>query len=434
MLNQRTWIIVLLIFISALLVRLVILRYNSEILYRGDAIEYLRLGSNLSEGKGFIDHKTGLPYAYWPPGWPFVISLVYKIFGQHEIFLRVYQTIVSAFLCLGVFLLAKEVFNVRIGILAALFCTLYPAFLHPQIGFVNLLNDPTYHLLLVVGLILFFRGEKKTYYYFFSGLILGFNALVKPNGLIVPVILFTILLFQFRFQKAFIRNASLITLGFLISVLPWTARNYMVMNRLVLVSTNSGVNMYVGNATTFVNKLRQGDPYYEMVRAQGDGYEDGQKLNKRGIEFLVENVEKRPQKFLRKLKYHFDPFLAYKVNIGKTHETITKYNWMYTFLVPFIIFGFVAKPMDKYVILSALFLSINTLTALIYIGAVRYRLAIEPLLIIVGFMGMEKFIDHSSLKYKGVLIWLILNAVIGGFFSTEFPKILMNIIPGSDPL
>ncbi len=49
-------------------------------------------------------------------------------------------------------------------------------------------------------------------------------------------------------------------------------------------------------------------------------------------------------------------------------------------------------------------------------------------------MGMEKFIDHSSFRFKGVLVWLLLNAVIGGFFSTEFPKILMNIIPGSDPL
>ena len=434
MLSKRTWIIVFLIFVSALMIRLVILRYNYEIVYRGDAIEYLRIGSDLSEGKGFIDYKTGFPYAYWPPGWPFVISLIYKIFGQQEFLLRLYQTIVSALLCLGVFLLAKEVFNARIGILAALFCTLYPAFLHPQIGFVNLLNDPTYHLLLVVGLILFFRGEKKTYCYFFSGLVLGFNALVKPNGLLVPVILFTILLFQFRFQKALIRNASLITLGFLISVIPWTTRNYLVMNRIVLVSTNSGVNMYVGNATTFENKLRQGDPYYEIIRAQGDGYEQGQILNRRGVEFLVENIEKRPKQFLKKLKYHFDPFLAYKVNIGKTNETITKYNWMYVFLVPFIIYGFAARPMDKFVILSALFLSINTLTALVYLGAVRYRLTIEPLLIIVGFMGVQKFSGHSSLRCTGLLIWLLLNALIGGIFSTEFPKLLMDIIPGSDPL
>jgi hypothetical protein len=192
--------------------------------------------------------------------------------------------------------------------------------------------------------------------------------------------------------------------------------------------------MYVGNATTFANKLRQGDSYYEMSRAQGDGYEQGQILNKRGIEFLVENIENRPQKFLRKLKYHFDPFLAYKVKIGNTLETITKYNWMYVFLVPFIIFGFAARPMDKFVILSALFLSINTLTALVYIGAVRYRLTIEPLLIIIGVMGMEKFTGRSFLRFKGLLIWLFLNALIGGFFSTEFPKILMDIIPGSDPL
>jgi hypothetical protein len=191
--------------------------------------------------------------------------------------------------------------------------------------------------------------------------------------------------------------------------------------------------MYVGNATTFSNRLRQGDSYYDMIRAQGDGYKQGQILNRRGTDFLIDNIKKHPEKFLKKLKYHFDPFLPYKVKKDNTLETITKYNWMYVFLVPFVIFGFASRPMDKFVILSALFLSVNILTALVYQGAVRYRLTIEPLLIIIGVMGVEKFSAHSSFKFKGLLIWLFLNALIGGFFPTEFPKILMDIIPGSDP-
>jgi 4-amino-4-deoxy-L-arabinose transferase-like glycosyltransferase len=420
--------------VVAFIVRIIVLGYNYEILYRGDAIQYLRLGLELSEGKGFIDYKTGLPYAYWPPGWPIVISLFYEIFGQHEFILRIYQTFVSALLCSGVFLLAKEVFNDRVGFFAALYCTLYPTFLHPQFGFVNLLNDPTYHFLLVVGLLFFFKAEKNKYYYLLSGLILGFNALVKPNGLVVPALLITTLLIQLRFRKAFVGSALLLTFGFMMSVLPWTLRNYIVLDRLVLVSTNSGVNMYVGNATTFSNKLRQGDSYYEMIRAQGDGYEQGQILNRRGTEFLFKNIKNHPQKFLKKLKYHFDPFLAYKVKKDNTLETITKYNWMYVILVPFVILGLVSRPTDKFVILSGLFLSINTLTALVYLGAVRYRVTIEPLLIIIGVMGIAKFMDHSSFRYKGLMIWLLINALIGVFFPTEFPRLLMDLIPGSDLL
>ena len=418
----------------SLIVRIIVLSNNYEILYRGDAVQYLRLGSELAEGKGFIDYKTRLPYAYWPPGWPIIISLIYKIFGHHEFLLRIYQIIVSAFLCSGVFLLAKEIFNDRIGLFAALFCALYSAFLHPQIGFVNLLNDPTYHFLLIIGLLFFFKGEKKAYYYFLSGLVLGFNALVKPNGLVVPVILIATLLIQLGFQKDLFKNALLVVLGFIISVLPWTYRNHLVLNRLVLVSTNSGVNMYVGNATTFANKLRQGDCYYEMIRAQGDGYEQGKILNKRGIEFLLNNIKNDPQKFLKKLKYHFDPFLAYKIKISNKLETISKYNWMYVFLVPFIIFGFKSQLKNKFIILSAFFLSMNTVTALIYQGAVRYRLIIEPLLIIVGVMGITKFVDRSFFRFSGMLFWLLINGLIGIFFPTEFPKLLMNFVPGSDAI
>ena len=239
---------------------------------------------------------------------------------------------------------------------------------------------------------------------------------------------------HFKGNVCLFKNALLVVLGFIISVLPWTYRNHLVLNRLVLVSTNSGVNMYVGNATTFANKLRQGDCYYEMIRAQGDGYEQGKILNKRGIEFLLNNIKNDPQKFLKKLKYHFDPFLAYKIKISNKLETISKYNWMYVFLVPFIIFGFKSQLKNKFIILSAFFLSMNTVTALIYQGAVRYRLIIEPLLIIVGVMGITKFVDRSFFRFSGMLFWLLINGLIGIFFPTEFPKLLMNFVPGSDAI
>jgi 4-amino-4-deoxy-L-arabinose transferase-like glycosyltransferase len=431
--KERQWQSALMIFVFALIVRIVVFYDNYELPYQGDALHYIRLGYELSEGNGYTDYKTGKPFAYWPPGWPIIISIIYKIFGQNECFLHIYQTIVSALLCSAIFLLTKKVFNFRIATFAALFSILYAPFLHPQSGFVNLINDPTYHFLLLLGLIFYFFGEKKKYCYFFCGIILGFNALVKPNGLVFPAILIPTLLIKMHFRKPFFINSLLIILGFLIPLFPWTVRNYIVLERLILVSTNSGVNMYVGNATTFSNKLRQGDSYYNMIRAQGDGYEQGQILNRRSIQFLTYNIKNHPKKFLKKLKYHFDPFLSYKINNNGEVKTITKYNWMYVFLVPLIIYGVVSRPMNNFVILSTLFLAINILTALVYQGAVRYRLNVEILLIIIGFMGAEKFACHSSIKFKGLLIWLFLNALIGIFFPTEFPKVLMDIIPGSDP-
>jgi len=430
---SRIYLILLLIFVFAFSIRLSVLFLNYEIVYRGDDVQYLRLGSDLSKNKGFVDYKTGLPYAYWPPGWPIVISLIYRLFGHAELPLRIYQAFASSLLCVGVFLLGNIVCDKRIGLLAAFFCMLYPALLS-QIGFNNLLNDPTYHLMLVGGLIFYFAGENIRYSYFFGGLILGFNSLVKPDGLIVLVILLALHIIQFGFRKVVIRRIFLISLGFMTAVLPWTARNYMLLKELVIVSTNSGVNLYVGNAPTFKNQLRQGDAFYDMIRAQGDGYEQGQVLNRRGLRYFVENLNHRPEIFIRKLKYHFDPFLPYKIKIGNIVETETRYNWMYVFLVPFIIGGFLTRATNKFVILSTMFLLINTLTALVYLGSVRYRLAIEPLLIIVGCIGLTSFANHSPFRLKLVLLWLSINLIIGNLFPREFPQLLMGLVPGSDPI
>lgn len=433
-LSQHNGLVLLALLMGAISVRLIILNLNYEIISPGDSLSYLKLGSDFAAGKGFIDPKTNLPYAYWPPGWPMIIAIIYKFFGVHTLPLRLYQAFVSALLCPGVYLLGRSIFNAGTGLLAAIFCIVYPAFLHPQMGFVNLLSDPTYQLLLVAGLLLFFRGEKIKQSYYFCGLVFGFNALVKPNGLAVPGILILIILYQHRFKKNFFKASSLLMLGFLTAILPWTVRNYLVLNKLVLVSTNSGVNLYVGNANTFTNKLRQGDTFYDKIRAQGDGYEQGQLLNRQGIKFLKDNLIHRQSIFLRKMKYHFDPFLAYKIKKGETLVTISKYNWMYAFLAPFIIFGFLIRSRDKFVLMSALFLSVNILTALVYLGSVRYRLEIDPLLIIVGCMGLTAFVRSSSLRLKFVLFWLLINAVGGIFFPTILPKLLMDLVPGTDPM
>jgi len=433
-LSQHNGLVLLTLLMCAIGVRLVILSLNYEIIYPGDSSSYLKLGSDLAAGKGFIDPKTDLPYAYWPPGWPMIIAIIYKLFGYHTLPLRLYQVLVSSLLCPAIYLLGRSIFNVGTGLLAAIFCIIYPPFLNPQIGSVNLLNDPTYHLLLITGLLLFFRGEKTKQSYYFSGLVFGFNALVKPNGLAVPGILFLILLYQYRFKKNLFKTSFLLILGFLTAILPWTVHNCLTLNKLVLVSTNSGVNLYVGNANTFTNKLRQGDPFYDKIRAQGDGYEQGQLLTRHGINFLKDNLINRPTIFLRKMKYHFDPFLAYKIKKDETLVTISKYNWMYVFLVPFIIFGFLIRSKDKFVLMSALLLSVNILTALVYLGDVRYRLEIEPLLIIVGCMGLTAFIRSSPLRLKFVLFWLLINAVGGIFFPTELPKLIMDLVPGTDPM
>ena len=217
------------------------------------------------------------------------------------------------------------------------------------------------------------------------------------------------------------------------SILPWTVRNYKVFRTPVLVSTNSGVNLYVGNAPTFKNKMREGDPFYDNIRAQGNGLEQSRILNQKGWAYFVENVKHRPGVLLRKIKYQFDPFLPYRHNSDRGEATVSRYNWMYVFGIPFIFLGFFSQPKHPFCLLSFLMLGANFMIALVYLGSVRYRLHIEPLLIVMSAVGMLSFVEKNMKNLFLGLFWLALNALIGAVFSETFPGLLMRIVPGTDP-
>jgi tetratricopeptide (TPR) repeat protein len=82
-----------------------------------------------------------------------------------------------------------------------------------------------------------------------AGVLLGFAGLGKPNVLVfAPFALVWILTgFERRFVVRRWPEAAMFVIGCVAAVAPITARNYVVSDDLVLVSSNAGVNFYIGN-------------------------------------------------------------------------------------------------------------------------------------------------------------------------------------------
>ena len=92
------------------------------------------------------------------------------------------------------------------------------------------------------------RSDKKPW--FLAGLVFGLSAIARPNVLIIIPMLALWLFFHFR-KKLSTRSLVVVLLVFLIGsaipVLPITVRNYIVADDLVLISSQGGVNLYLGN-------------------------------------------------------------------------------------------------------------------------------------------------------------------------------------------
>jgi len=187
----------------------------------------------------------------------------------------------------------------RIGLRAlALPVTVLYALYPTAIYYTNLLATevPFTFLLLAIVLIwinlMEYRPPPREIPFHRAALVLSLGGLTGVAALVRPVILPIValfLIFQVRRIRVIQQVLPLLLvslLAFLGVILPWTYRNYRVLGHLVLISTNGGVNFFIGN-----NPSATGEyfiPAYNPLVGLEE-WEMDQAGWRAGIEFLLKN-------------------------------------------------------------------------------------------------------------------------------------------------
>ena len=179
------------------------------------------------------------------PLWPAIIAGIFAVFGDKNLFVRLFLCLIGSGTCVLVALFSRDIFGKRIGIIAGIIAALYPGlFLYD--GW--LYSESLYTFLLVACTYTLYRTQQtaKTRWMVTSGLLLGLLSLTRPNGLIVLLLVFLWAIVAVRakwlpFQAA-AKSVAIIAALALVIVAPWTLRNYNVTGgRLVPVATGDGL-------------------------------------------------------------------------------------------------------------------------------------------------------------------------------------------------
>jgi hypothetical protein len=207
-----------------------------------DERQYYRLAARLTEGAGYVNDQ-GKPTAQWPPGYPFFLSLVFRVSGD-PIAMKIANLLLLALivLLLPKFDMTKAAWD---GILTNGQICLYPLFfycactLYPQI-----LGS----FILILFLFLITNHPPSAKRLFAAGIIFGSGVLVIPYFFSLLPIVFIWLYKQEKgpiFHR--LRGVSVLLVGILLTLAPWTLRNWVRFRAVVPVSTNSGINLLRGN-------------------------------------------------------------------------------------------------------------------------------------------------------------------------------------------
>lgn len=209
------------------------------------------LGWKIASGQGYWVQNPYFPggpifYSWRPPGFPLFLAGIYKVFGHNFLAAKIALAIVSSCSCVVLYMLARKIFKKdQISLLIGFLYATYP----PAIFWTGYLAPVTLEIFFSVMLMyLFYSGaqQKKLITFLFSGIILGFGVLTRSLFIVFLPVVFLWLIFNKGWFFS-LKATTLIFFMCLLTISPWTMRNYKIHGKFVFTSTEGGIVCYIAN-------------------------------------------------------------------------------------------------------------------------------------------------------------------------------------------
>jgi 4-amino-4-deoxy-L-arabinose transferase-like glycosyltransferase len=199
---------------------------------------------NLIQGRGVI--SNGKPTAFWPVGYSLFLAPFYAVFGPSLTVAQLLNVALRSALALLTYMTGREVFGEIVGRRSLVVIAFFPSLLfYTLVTNSDLLFASLFAL--AAWLLIRLSPRPKVGVTIFIGLVLGIAGYVRPIILLFPLLVMFWIGLNTQKLKAALLHSGLIVALMTIVLSPWVYRNYQTFGKLILVSTNGGYNLYVGN-------------------------------------------------------------------------------------------------------------------------------------------------------------------------------------------
>ena len=395
------------------------------------------------------------------PLYPYFLAFLYFITGGSIFWSKFLQIFVCGGTAFFIFKTAHHLFGQKAAITAGLIYALYGTLVFYETMFLI----PVLFLFFTVwGMhrLIVSQEASSTKTWILTGIIFGLAALCTPNILLVVPFLALWLIFMRKrsgvslFSSA--RPAAFLILGLVLAILPVTIRNKIVTGDFILISSQSGINFYLGN-NEYADGLTMIMPEVELDESVSwDMFvpvtnaiaekETGHKMSDAEISSFwtgqaKDFIFKHPAKFLelawRKTVYLASSYensdatdIYYQRNKSLLYSLLVWDFFMsfpFGLLLPLAIVSLVVlrseykKLLPIYIFILAYIPSI-----VLFLVTARHRLPIIPFLIIIGAGGIikiaENFKEYRRVKQAGLIVLLAASVLVLNhkFYELGFPN------------
>ncbi len=370
------------------------------------------------------------------PGYIFFLAIIYSLVGSSIVAARIAGLLVGLASILMTYKLTERVLDKRVALVAGFIQTFYPIFIYFD-G--ELLLDPLSVLLTQVSLYYLVRTiqDENSGYLALSGFFTGLAAITRPTALLlIPITIITILFLKEKFPH-WMRALPLYLFSAAIVIGPISARNFILADDPVMISSQGGINFYMGNnedADGFSATMPE--PLGANWRIEDINHiameESGRQLKpsevssywyQQGIDWITSNPIHFVNLYFKKLSlFLVNNELSNNRSIGAFSKKVPLLNLnpiSFGLILPFALIGFALgfkkrpelRPVIGYVLLYILALSFFFVNA-------RFRLPILPFMITgtaIGIRSIPSLLSKNRLL-NIVTISLLISVSLFSFF------------------
>lgn len=242
--GKKDRIFLLVLFFFSFVIRLLFFHFflaknPCQLMY--DSGQYHTVALSLAHGNGFTN-LDGTPHFYRLPGYPIFLGAVYAVFGENPDSAMIIQSFLASVIPLFVYFLFLFFFsgNVLGARCAGLLASVHVGFLI----FSGLVMTETFFLCFFLLFCLTFLSDD---HYEWAGIFLGCASLFRSVGHYLVFV--SLVLMVFRSQKML--NLWRFACGWLVVVIPWLVRNFMLTG-LLFFDTLMGPHFLNHGATRVV--------------------------------------------------------------------------------------------------------------------------------------------------------------------------------------
>lgn len=401
----------------AILIGFIYVTYFSQFKLSPDALEYDSIGWNLANAQGYRIEQDVLDTTR-EPLYPLFLSMLYLCFGHNYAVVRVTQVVFYALICLLVYCISKEIYGKKIGIISLMAAILYPVFI-VYCGYILTETLFTFLLILAIFCVIKALKSKLIGWYVISGFIFGVATLCKAVLILFPFFISFAVIYILGLKKKPLLSIFAMLFVFVVTVAPWTARNYKVSHSFIPVRTGLGFNLWWGSYLPWDGENLSGkggypeirikyietEPLKSLVKGLTPGQAD-KVLTKEGIK----NIKENPWGYLKLSLKRVVRLWAHPIG----EELIKRYG---------IFFSIVLKLMHYIILLLSLIgmmfllrdikismLGMPAIFAIVYFTFIyaatyahpRYYFPVLPYVIIFSCAGLSGIINRLTIKRTAI--------------------------------